>query len=284
MRLSVSIFLFFTVTSALAETSVWKISNGVQYLFIAGTIHVLARSDYPLPGAFNDSYRQSQKVYFETDIEGVNNIEFQKKMLTALSYKDGKTLKTALKTDTYNRLASYCQSVGLPIEALHNLKPGVVSISLTLTELQRLGLAGSGVDNYFYQLAIKDKKLIGQFETVDQQLGFIINMGVGQENELIESTLDEIKDLPKLMKQLKGAWREGNSKRLDEIAVKNIRLEFPQLYKNLFLDRNNAWLPKIETMLNTNEIEMVLVGAGHLVGRDGIIDQLIRKGYKVQQL
>lgn len=284
MRLLVLICLFFSVSSALAETSLWKVSDDDGYLFIGGTIHVLSKADYPLPGAFNDVYSQSQKIYFETDIEEINSSEFQKRMLSALSYKDGETLQSSLKADIYKRLVSYCQSIGLPIERLQNLKPGIVSMSLILLELQRLGLAGSGVDNYFHHLAARDNKPIGQFETVDQQLGFIVNMGVGQENELIESTLNEIKDLPGLMKQLKVAWREGDSKKLDDISVKNVRQKFPQLYKSLFLDRNNAWVPKIEAMLKTKEIEMVLVGVGHLVGSDGIINQLARKGYKIQQL
>jgi len=44
-----------------------------------------------------------------------------------------------------------------------------------------------------------------------------------------------------------------------------------------------AWLPQIESMLTTPEIEMILVGVGHLVGSEGILNQLVERGYKVEQ-
>ena len=51
-----------------------------------------------------------------------------------------------------------------------------------------------------------------------------------------------------------------------------------------FIRRNNAWIPQIEAMLNTNPTEAVLVGALHLVGNEGVLQQLRDRGYKVEQL
>ncbi len=41
---------------------------------------------------------------------------------------------------------------------------------------------------------------------------------------------------------------------------------------------------KIEDYLNAKEIYFVIVGAGHLVGNQGIIEILKRKGFVVEQL
>ena len=52
----------------------------------------------------------------------------------------------------------------------------------------------------------------------------------------------------------------------------------------LTTDRNRRWIPQIETMLAAPETTLVVVGAAHLVGRDGVVEMLRRKGYVVEQL
>ena len=80
------------------------------------------------------------------------------------------------------------------------------------------------------------------------------------------------------------AWRSGDVDKLSELFLKEMKKEFPKLYKTLFTDRNNKWLDKIETYLQTPQKEFVLVGVGHMVGEDGLIEQLKRRGYEVKKL
>ena len=60
--------------------------------------------------------------------------------------------------------------------------------------------------------------------------------------------------------------------------------EFPELYQRLIVERNRAWLPKIESFLSQNENYLVVVGAGHLAGKNGLIEMLKAKSYTVEQL
>jgi uncharacterized protein YbaP (TraB family) len=55
----------------------------------------------------------------------------------------------------------------------------------------------------------------------------------------------------------------------------------PQLRAQLLVARNRKWLPQIETMLKSGKVHFVTVGAAHLVGRDGVVEMLRAKGYKV---
>ena len=86
------------------------------------------------------------------------------------------------------------------------------------------------------------------------------------------------------MAQLKAAWRQGDNLTLEKIGINEWREDFPVIYQNLLVRRNNAWIPQIEAMLNTNPTEAVLVGALHLVGNEGVLQQLRDRGYKVEQL
>lgn len=280
------IFLLLSVLSfsALAQTSLWKISKNNQQLYIGGTIHVLAKSDYPLPKAFDDAYQKSSRLVFETDISAMSSPEFQQKMLLAVSYQDGRTLKSVLSPSTYQLLENYCKRAGLPIDNLRLFKPGMLAITLLYIELRRLGIAEAGVDQYFTALGRADGKPLGQLESPDEQLGFLVNLGKGHENELVLQTIQEIQDLPAIMTQMTTAWRSGKGRELADLILKDMQKDFPGIYKDLIVDRNNAWVPKIEKMLKTSEVEMILVGAAHLVGKDGVIEQLRRRGYTIEQL
>ncbi len=274
--------LFFSDFAA-AETSLWKISQGKNHVFIGGTIHVMSPSDYPLPEEFEKAYQQSQKLVFETDISKLSAPAFQQQLMQAVSYTDGQTLKSVLKPETYTKLESYSRSIQFPIERLQNFKPTMVVMTLTMLELQRLGLAGEGVDAFFNSRAIKDLKILDGLESTEAHLSFIANMGLGQEDALILNALQEMKTLPKMLQDMKEAWRAGDSVGLDLIAFVPMKKAFPALYDQLLVKRNQAWQPQIEAMFLTPEVEMVLVGAGHLVGNDGLIKAFKQRGYKVEQ-
>jgi len=119
-------------------------------------------------------------------------------------------------------------------------------------------------------------------ETIETQFNVLENLGKGMEDEMILSTISEIKELPLLVGAMKKAWRAGNMKELELISAAPMKSDYPDLYQALLINRNNAWLPKIEKLLLTPEIELVLVGALHLVGQDGVLSQLQSLGYKVE--
>jgi hypothetical protein len=271
-------------SSVQAAAPVWKISKGDNHLFIGGTIHVLSKSDFPLPAAFETAYSQSSRIIFETDMQGMKNPETQKKLLKQVMYADGKNLKQVLDKQTFLALEQHLASRGIPVANLLPFKPGMLAITLTVIELHRLGLAGTGVDEFYSLKALNDQKQLGQLESIDAQIGFLANMGDGQENELIASTLREIREIPAMLQSTKEAWRKSDGKKLVEMSLVPMKKESPAVYDTLIVKRNNAWMVQIEEMLKTWDVEFVLVGALHLVGDEGVIAQLAAKGYTVQML
>lgn len=276
------ILVFAAAHAASAGAPVWKVVKGEHQLFIGGTLHVLSKSDYPLPVAFENAYRQSAIVVFEADMQKLQSAEFQQLLQSRVVYTDGRNLKTVLGKATYQALEQHMTSRGLPIANFQPLKPGMLAITLTLLELQRLGLTGTGVDEFFSLKAANDRKTTGQLETAEEQLAFLSSFGDGREDDLIFHTLRDIKRLPEIMASLKTAWRQGNRDKITEIAIAPIKNDFPKVYHQLLVQRNRDWIPKIETMLTTKEVEFILVGAAHLVGEDGLLKQLAARGYSIQ--
>ena len=141
--------LFANAQYVLASAPVWKISKGDKHIFIGGTIHVLAQSDYPLPEAFNKTYNESDGLVLEVDLQGTQAPAFQQQVLTAMSYPAGESLYDKLEPDVLEELQAYCQARNIPLDNLVVFRPGMLAITLTLIELQSLGLMDTGVDQYF---------------------------------------------------------------------------------------------------------------------------------------
>lgn len=267
-----------------ADAPVWKVSKNGETVYLGGTVHVLSESDYPLPTAFEQAYEQSSVLVFEMDLSLTQTMAFQQQMLKQMTYQDGRTYADELKPATVKKLNAYMESKGIPVANLQMFKPSMLSITLTIVELQRLGLGGTGVDAFYNAKGITDKKSFKYLELPEQQISYLANMGKGYEDELINYTLDDMKKLPTVMKQMKDAWRVGDNEELYNVAGKEWQEQFPKSYNQLLVERNNNWMPEVEGYFNTKEVEFVLVGAMHLVGKEGVLSQLAAKGYTIKQL
>lgn len=270
--------------AALAEGPVWKIIDGERELYLGGTIHVLGKSDYPLPPTFERAYQAASTVVFETDIQKLQDPAFQRDMLVHLMYPDGQTVDQYLSEATYRLLEQHLAKYNVSLDQLKRFRPGLLATNITLLELARLGLAGTGVDQFYSARALEDDKTLGQLETALSQIQVIGTMGEGQEDAFIRHTLQEVDSLPRMFQDIKRAWREGDTGGLEAAVVDPIDEAFPAIYQSLLVQRNLDWMPRLVELLETPEVELVLVGAAHLVGDDGLLHKLRALGYTVEQL
>lgn len=281
---------FAVTTTAYAEnvehdqTSVWKVSKGDDAVYVGGTIHILPISEFPLPAKFTQTYEKSDTLVFEVKMPDPTDIEGQRKMMAGLAYAEGKTLKDDVSEETYEALNAYLSNFGATADQLAQFKPGMVASMLVAMEAQRSQLAGQGVDAYFMQLAARDGKNSEYLESLDFQINMLANMGAGEEDRLISETLETLPKLKDMLKSTIKAWREGDTKKIDELVVATFKRESPTSFDDVFTKRNQNWLPQIEAMFGDDDQEFVLVGAGHLVGDGSVIDLLEAKGYKVEQM
>lgn len=270
--------------SALAQTSVWRVSDGDSEVYLGGTLHLLRPQDYPLPPAFEQAYSASDSLVFETDIGGTNDPAAQQRMLQELTYQDGRTLVTVLDAESYDALSGYVGSVGLPMAMLQSFKPGLLISTLSVMEFQKLGFTPQGVDAYYFTRALGDAKPRAELEALDQQIAMLAAMGEGYESEFILYSVRDFSRIGESIERMVAAWRSGDAHVLSEEFVTPMQTDTPALYASLLVDRNNDWMPQIEAMFEADGTEFVLVGVAHLVGEHGLVDQLQKKGYQVSQL
>ena len=279
----ISALLVFIGISANAETSLYEITKGDQKIYLGGTIHLLRNSDYPLPPEFEQAFDKSQILVLETDLNKSNSPEFGQQFAQTFMYSGGKNLAQDLEPKLWKELQKYADKKQFPLGQMSMFKAVFVSLAMSVAEMQKQGYgAGQGVDMYFFQKASLANKPVQELESVEDVLGHMQALVDLDANQVIKSTLKDLSKVDKVMDKSLGFWRAGKLEQLDKELASDMRKEAPEMYQHLLVDRNNAWLPKIEAMFATPETELVLVGALHLSGNHGLIKSLQERGYNIK--
>lgn len=277
------LFCLATGLPAYAETSLWKVAANGNVTYLGGTCHVLRQKDYPFPGEFEKAYQESEVIAFEADLTKLNHPDIMQMLVREGLYKEGRTLEKALSSRAYHALKTYCEGAGIPVAAVNQMKPWMALVTLLSIELKKLGVNESGVDVYFHKKAFADGKVIETLEAVEKQVEIMSAMGKGYENRFVLYSVRDLSKTRKVIGDLISMWKDGDVEKLTEVLSKQMKAECPELYDMILVKRNYDWLEEIESYLHTPEKELVLVGVAHLVGEDGLIALLEKRGYRVEK-
>lgn len=264
--------------------TLWKVTSGNATVYLMGSVHLLHKEQYPLAHELEDAYRESDSVLFEAPLDEDAQASAAGFMARRSMLGDSLTLQDVVSPDTYAAVKEQCASSGISLALLHRLKPWAVALTVLTVELQRMGLQPQyGLDRYFHTRALRDGKGIGAFETIEFQLGLLDGMDRSLQDRFLRQTVSDVATMKSDLAMLIDAWSRGRTRVLDSMLVQGTR-EFPALYDRIVVDRNRAWLPRVVSYLKGTHTILVVVGAGHLVGRDGLVALLRRNGYAVDQL
>lgn len=246
---------------------------------------MLPASEFPLPAEFDQAYRQAEKLVFEVDISRMRDPSISSLFLSFIKYQDGRTLNSVLSSESYLQLRNIAAELEVDINSLAPFRPDFVVMQFVNAKLMQLGMVGEGVDDYFFNKGIKDRKSMGYLETPEQHLALMFSTSDGFEDEWVARNINQLESIEKDMQRALAAWRSGNREVLTEMANEMFDTKIGQIeYRLLLADRNKRWVEQMDSMMKSQEIEFILVGAMHLAGPSNVLDLLVEKGYKVQQL
>jgi uncharacterized protein YbaP (TraB family) len=270
--------------AAATRHSLWKVEGGTNVVYLLGSFHLLKAEDYPLPPPMEAAFSNSTVVAFETDLEEMDKPETALKMMSKCALPAGQTLKEQLSPGLYEELSRHATQAGVPMMALDNLRPALAVMMIEVSALLKLGVDPEyGVDKYFFNRARQNGKTIMPLETMDFQIGLLTDFSKEEGELLVRTSLVDIDNTKKDYDEMVAAWRIGDSTAMAKL-LNQATQESPVIYKRLVSDRNQSWVPRIEELLRGNKKAVVIVGAGHLVGSDGVVELLLKKNLKVTQL
>ncbi len=269
--------------AAPAKSCLWEIRTSANSLYLLGSLHLLKSSAYPLAAEIEQAYSASQKIVFETDIGGMMDPAIQAKMLEMGLYPEGQDLFQNIPGSTRKKIEAKLEDIGMPPAYFSRFRPWFLGITLTTLELQRLGFNPQyGIDLHFYTRARADQKELAYLETIEFQLDLLGNMTAQDQQEFLNQTLEDLEVAAELADEMMSAWQTGDTDKLYEILFKSFQAH-PGIEDRLLNRRNRNWIRQIKKMLKTPKNTMVIVGAGHLLGPEGMVELLRQEGYEVKQ-
>ncbi len=284
---SILLVLVIFALSLDAKSLLYKVSSPGSTVYILGSIHLAKPELYPLDSAIEEAYSKSDVLVVELDAESRESMTVMQNTMTTLgTYPQGRTLQSELSVTTYRDLKSYTGKRGIPLETLQQMRPWVVMLQLSMTEMLRLGYDPElGIDKHFLDRAKKEKKAIIALETIEEQMALLSRDDRAYQEKLLRYTLASMGEMETMLNALFTNWKNGDGEAIEKLFLLSMQddADLKDVYDDLVTRRNYKMTEKIAAFLRTERDCFVIVGAGHVVGREGIIDLLEKRGYKVMQ-
>lgn len=267
------------------KSFLWKVTHKNAIVYILGSIHAVDESIYPLSKNIEKSFKESSNLVVEVDILSAFNEEFINLTMKLGMYLDGDSLKNNIDKTLYENISSEIKDYGMSMDQLNYMKPWFAASTIMQLKLAKLGYNPLlGIDLYFLQKAKKTKNIL-ELESADFQLRLLGGMPENLQELFLKQAMQDNALMKTEMEKLINFWSVGDIAGLEEIIYDsyNENPEFKPLLDELIVNRNHNITKKIEEFLTTDDSYFVVVGAGHLVGQDGIINILRSKKYKLAQ-
>ena len=265
----------------------WKVSDADNAVYLLGSFHLLKESDYPVSDDVEAALAGSARVVFEITPEQLKDPATAQKFMATARYDGERTLGSVLPADLREKLDALLLPRGGSAAQLDDYKPWFVNLSLVLGLSQALGFSPErGLDQYLMQRAAAAGKATGGLESIEAQLQALDGAPVSEQIAGLADFLDRPQDMPAMLGDMHVAWRSGDVEQLEALTGADMREHTPETYRMVVVDRNDAWTPKLRAMLDGADTTdtLVVVGALHLLGEDGVVEKLRAQGYSVQRI
>lgn len=297
MKKTFSLLVLFLLTIAAQAQLLWKISgNGLQKpSYIVGTYHFA-------PVSFTDSIKglkaamnTSEQVYGEIIMADIMQPENLQKMQTAMMLPEGQTLDKLFTAEEMTRVNALLKNVlGVdmtnPIAAqqIGRMTPEALQaqISAMMYLKKHPGFnQNESIDGYFQQQAKSQGKIIGAFETIDQQIELLYKGStMERQKELLLCLADNQKFYEEIVENTLKAYFSQNLdgiKKTIEIKMNNSCDATSEENERLIYKRNDNWIKQMPAIMK-QKATLFVVGAGHLPGERGVLTLLKKAGYTVE--
>jgi uncharacterized protein len=250
-------------------------------VYLLGSVHLLTAEAGRLPPEVDTAFAHAKTIAFETSLDTV--MLRAPELLARGRYANGATLRSSLSPAAVAALDTVLPAYGLTVDQMNGFKPWFVSMVLSQLVMQRSNFqAQYGVEIQLNARAHEAGKTIIGLEPVDVQLGLFDSISpADQERMLLDGGMPD--SASRELLRIKDAWLAGDAERIDSIMNRRTASS-ANLVATLVTKRTLSWMPAVLGLLAGKDDALVVVGAGHIVGSQGLVALLRAKGYTVEQL
>ena len=264
--------------------TLWRIAGATNSVYLLGSIHLLREQDHPLPGVIDKAYDDADVIVMEIDMDDVDPVYTQAAFNRAGVLQDGTTLQDLMGEEAFTAASEAAAAIDIPLDMLAKSEPWLAAITVELMLLYRIGFDPAlGVEMTMTQRAAADGKPIEGLETIDEQLAFLDGLPIDAQREMLLQVLSEGAAMSESIGELIEAWHHGDTATLED-ALLSSAVGLDELNEVLVNSRNRRWAETISTWQDDQQDYLIVVGALHLVGEQGVPALLEKRGFGIHQL
>jgi uncharacterized protein YbaP (TraB family) len=270
---------------AAAEPALFVLRDADSTLYLYGTVHLLPPEMKWGGPAAEAALNEADEIWTEIEISPESDAALQPLTIQLGFAPPDQPLSSLLSADEQERLAQLSARLGLPGEVLDRMQPWFAAITLSLMPMLQAGYdPQSGVDRVIDRLGEAAGKRMRAFETGEQQLLFMAGLSEQAQHEMLLDAIEDAEAGPAMLADLTNAWSRGELGALEQLIVRDVHDEYPELFDVLFRQRNLAWAEMLSAEMDGAGVDFVAVGAGHLVGEEGLVELMRARGYDVERV
>ena len=267
-------------TPALAAPAMWRVSDADSSVYLFGSIHLFTKPVEWRTPLFDAELKEAEHVYFEMIFDEAAYATFARVMLVDGRLRDGRTLWDILTPAEETEVRTALALSGIEPASVEQLQPWMAELVLSTGMVAG---AAAGVELVLDTEVDAERKR--GLETAEEQVGFLAQ---GSEAEQVANLMNTVRQMAgidggALVDEMMTAWERGDVEALYRLNRFDMG-EVGARYDVLITDRNARWTERIEQMLDENDDAMVVVGAGHLVGPEGVPALLEQRGFTVERV
>lgn len=264
--------------------SMWQIEGADNSIYLLGSVHLLRASDHPLPAMVDVAYEDAEVLVMEIDMDDIDPVQTQTLITSLGVLGEGSSLEALMGDSAWQEALAAAEAIDIPLDLLNNSEPWLAAITVEQMLLMRMGFNPSmGVEMHLVQRAATDSKDILGLETIEEQLRFLDNLSAEAQREMLLQSLLQSAGLEALMDELIDAWRDGDVGFMEDTILADMQ-QYTELHEVIVAARNRRWLEAINEYMTHDDDYLIIVGALHLVGDDGVPSLLRQQGTKIRQL
>jgi uncharacterized protein YbaP (TraB family) len=268
--------------AAHAQPPVWIVRDADSEMVLFGSIHVLPAGLDWTPPVLAQSLKSADDIWLELAMdEGAQRTVAQLAMQKG-ALPQGRTLSQLIGPEHTAQLNRVAASYGAPVYLIDRLEPWFAEVVLASAYYGRSGGdPEQGVEKVVLR-QLPPSVRIRAFETPAEQIALFDSAPLDEQVASLGETLDDMETRPDQYKDLVKAWMDSDVAAIDREALEPLREASPALYKRLVVDRNANWMGPLRERLAGKGRTVVVVGVGHLIGKDGLPARLRALGYSVE--
>jgi uncharacterized protein len=267
-----------------ARPALWVVSDPDTTVYLFGTIHLLPTNYQWRTARFDQAVDSSQQLVIETIVDDKDPTKLMSAM-ASLAFSPGlPPLAERVPRAKRAALAAAVKKSGFPPQALDRMETWAAAFILLGNQFRDMGLkGGEGVEAVLRTSFTSKGKPIGELESNVEQLGFFDTLPENAQRQLLEGAISRPGDMNKDFSGMLAAWSRGDVEAIARTFNHDLAAS-PELRQALIKRRNQNWTKWIEQRIASPGSVFIAVGAGHLAGKDSVIDLLKKDGYQVRQV